>query len=88
MAISSHVNIVLDGRMAAAFRRFCKRKGAVHARDGVRMLIRETPEFRAIEHKAMAEAKGGGNGNGNGDDGQRVGAGAGNGTKADNSADI
>jgi len=78
--------VYIDDPLWRAFKRYCRRKAITMSRDGVRMLIRETPEFRAIETKALARIPGGnGDGNGNGDNGDLAVAGR---TDADKGADI
>jgi hypothetical protein len=50
------VNMGFEGVLWRAFQRFCARKGALDSREGVRELIRETPEFRQLE-AALTETR-------------------------------
>ena len=68
MALSRAITINFDGMIWGAFQRFCFRKGVENTKEGIRALIRETPEFLEFEaamvRKQQAEQENGGSNGG------------------------
>jgi len=60
MGIGNVINATLNGTLWTAFQGFCARKGIKHSSEGVRALVRETPEFRRLERALMVADSGNG----------------------------